>query len=279
SFVVTADNRFIISTGYWDKSFRVQNTDMARTTQVLYGHFDIVTCACRSEITIAGNCFIATGSRDSTVCIWIWNGTKGAIVDKEYPNQEVNPSPAAILTGHDTEIVCVWISAELGIVLSGSEHGLVLQHTLQGEILRAFENPSDMATPRLLSPSNDGDIIVCYDRSKLSLYTLNGKLMRQAIFEEETIQSLVLSADGQYTVIGGDRGFVQIIRTHDLQPIYAYPQCDASIRSLAITHDQKYIIAGLSTGCLIVFNVNFNVLNQPRRDPTGTIANSTKPIQ
>ncbi|CAF3646186.1 unnamed protein product [Rotaria socialis] len=279
SFVVTADNRFIISTGYWDKSFRVQNTDMARTTQVLYGHFDIVTCACRSEITIAGNCFIATGSRDSTVCIWIWNGTKGAIVDKEYPNQEVNPSPAAILTGHDTEIVCIWISAELGIVLSGSEHGLVLQHTLQGEILRAFENPSDMATPRLLSPSNDGDIIVCYDRSKLSLYTLNGKLMRQAIFEEETIQSLVLNADGQYTVIGGDRGFVQIIRTHDLQPIYAYPQCDASIRSLAITHDQKYIIAGLSTGCLIVFNVNFNVLNQPRRDPTGTVTNSTKHIQ
>jgi WD40 repeat protein len=87
SFVVTADNRFIISTGYWDKSFRVQNTDMAKISQVLYGHFDIVTCVCRSEITVAGNCFLATGSRDCTVCIWIWNGTKGAIVDREYPNQ------------------------------------------------------------------------------------------------------------------------------------------------------------------------------------------------
>ncbi len=52
-------------------------------------------------------------------------------------------------------------------------------------------------------------------------------------------QSLVLNADSQYTVIGGDRGFVQILRTHDLQPVYAYPQCDASIRSLAITYDQK----------------------------------------
>ena len=87
SFVVTGDNRFIISTGYWDKSFRVQNTDMAKTTQVLYGHFDLVTCVCRSEVTVAGNCFLATGSRDSTVCIWIWNGARGAIVDKEYPNQ------------------------------------------------------------------------------------------------------------------------------------------------------------------------------------------------
>ncbi|CAF3634388.1 unnamed protein product [Adineta steineri] len=275
SFVVTADNRFIISTGYWDKSFRVQNTDMAKTTQVLYGHFDVVTCVCRSEITVAGNCFIATGSRDSTVSIWIWNGTKGAIVDKEYPNQDINPSPSAILTGHDSEITCLWISAELGIVVSGSEHSLILQHTLTGDILRAFENPCNMSTPRLLAPSNDGDIIVCYNRSNLCLYTLNGKLMRQAIFEDETIQNMVLNSDSQYTVIGGDRGFVQILRTHDLQPVYAYPQCDASIRSLAITHDQKYIIAGLSTGCLIVFNVNFNAINQSRRDPATIVANST----
>jgi len=101
---------------------------------------------------------------------------------------EINPSPAAILTGHDTEVTCLWISAELGIVLSGSEHSLVLQHTLHGDILRSFENPSIRSTPRLLSPSNDGDIIVCYDRSKLCLYTLNGKLTRQAIFEDETIQ-------------------------------------------------------------------------------------------
>ncbi|CAF1324596.1 unnamed protein product, partial [Rotaria sp. Silwood1] len=240
-FVVTADNRYIISTGYWDKSFCVQNTDIAKITQVFYGHFDIVTCVCRSEVTIAGNCFLATGSRDCTVCIWIWNGTNGAIVDREYPNQEINPSRAAILTGHDREITCLWISAELGIVLSGSELSLVLQHTLNSDILRSFENPSKISTPRLLSPSNDGDSIVCYDRSKL--------------------------------FIGGDRGFVQIIRTHDLQPVYAYPQCDASIRSLAITHDQKYIMAGLSTGCLIVFNFNFNVLNQPRRDSGTPIAN------
>ena len=68
------------------------------------------------------------------------------------------------------------------------ERDMVLQHTLTGDILRAFENPSELFTPRLLSLSNDGDIIVCYDRSKLCLYTLNGKLIRQAIFEEETIQ-------------------------------------------------------------------------------------------
>ncbi|CAF1957286.1 unnamed protein product [Rotaria magnacalcarata] len=65
---------------------------------------------------------------------------------------------------------------------------------------------------------------------------------------------MVLNADSQYTVIDDDRGFVQIIRAHDLQPVYAYPQCDAS--------------------CLIVLNVNVNVFNQPRcesRTPTTNI--------
>ncbi|CAF4249757.1 unnamed protein product, partial [Rotaria magnacalcarata] len=63
-----------------------------------------------------------------------------------------------------------------------------------------------------------------------------------AIFEDETVQNMVLNADSQYTVIDDDRGFVQIIRAHDLQPVYAYPQCDASIRSLSITRDQKHFI-------------------------------------
>ena len=35
----------------------------------------------------------------------------------------------------------------------------------------------------------------------------------------------------------------------------------------------RYIMAGLSTGCLIVFNVNFNVLGQPRREPSTPTGN------
>ena len=34
-------------------------------------------------------------------------------------------------------------------------------------------------------------------------------------------------------------------------------------------------MAGLSTGCLIVFNVNFTTLNQSRRDAATIIPNST----
>lgn len=38
-------------------------------------------------------------------------------------------------------------------------------------------------------------------------------------------------------------------------------------------------MAGLSTGCLIVFNVNFNILNQSRREPATITPNSTSTFQ
>ena len=75
-----------------------------------------------------------------------------------------------------------------------------------------------------------------------------------------------MSQDGQYVIVGGEKGTVHIYRTADLSHAYSYTPCDASIRSLTVTHDQRFIIAGLSTGCLIVFNVNFNVLTYRRKD-------------
>lgn len=48
-----------------------------------------------------------------------------------------------------------------------------------------------------------------------------------------------MSQDGQYLIVGGEKGTVFIYRSHDLTLAYAFPSCDASIRSLAVTHDQK----------------------------------------
>ncbi|CAF3770346.1 unnamed protein product [Rotaria sordida] len=60
---------------------------------------------------------------------------------------------------------------------------------------------------------------------------------------------------------------------------YRIPNCFLIFIVRQFSRKIRYIIAALSTDCLIVFNVNFNVLSQSRRDPTITIANSTKPIQ
>ena len=47
------------------------------------------------------------------------------------------PTPRAILTGHEHTISCAVISAELGLVISGSKHGPLLVHTTFGDLLRS----------------------------------------------------------------------------------------------------------------------------------------------
>lgn len=52
-------------------------------------------------------------------------------------------------------------------------------------------------------------------------------------------QCLLLSRDGEYLVSGGETGIVEVWRAFTLALLYAYPACDASVRSLALSHDQK----------------------------------------
>lgn len=114
-FVVTADNRYILACGFWDKSFRVYSTETGacvfgdfvcqvahikyfhsllqwtcadlvtlhsgKLTQIVFGHWDVVTCLARSESYIGGDCYIVSGSRDATLLLWYWSGRHHIIGD------------------------------------------------------------------------------------------------------------------------------------------------------------------------------------------------------
>lgn len=54
-------------------------------------------------------------------------------------------------------------------------------------------------------------------------------------------QAMLLSRDGQYMLTGGDGGVVSVWQVHDLKRLFAYPGCDAGIRSMAMSHDQRYL--------------------------------------
>lgn len=51
---------------------------------------------------------------------------------------------------------------------------------------------------------------------------------------------MFLSRDGQYLLMGGDGGVVSVWQVHDLKQLFTYPGCDAGIRSMAVSHDQRY---------------------------------------
>ncbi|XP_054730540.1 neurobeachin isoform X2 [Anastrepha obliqua] len=251
-FVTTVDSRFLIACGFWDNSFRVFATETAKIVQIVFGHFGVVTCLARSECNITSDCYIASGSADCTVLLWHWNARTQSIV-----GEGDVPTPRATLTGHEQAVTSVVISAELGLVVSGSTNGPVLIHTTFGDLLRSLDPPMDFYSPELIAMSREGFIVVNYDKGNVAAYTINGKKLRHET-HNDNLQCMLLSRDGEYLMTAGDRGIVEVWRTFNLAPLYAFPACNAAIRSLALTHDQKYLLAGLSTGSIIVFHIDFN---------------------
>ncbi|KAM6220988.1 lipopolysaccharide-responsive and beige-like anchor protein [Rhynchocyon petersi] len=253
-FVITSDNRYVLVCGFWDKSFRVYSTDTGKLIQVVFGHWDVVTCLTRSESYIGGNCYILSGSRDATLLLWYWNGKSGGIGDN--PGSET-ATPRAILTGHDYEITCAAVCAELGLVLSGSKEGPCLIHSMNGDLLRTLEGPENCLKPKLIQASREGHCVIFYEDGLFCTFSVNGKL--QATMEtDDNIKAMQLSRDGQYLLTGGDNGVVMVWRVSDLKQLFAYPGCDAGIRAMALSYDQRCIISGMASGSIVLFYNDFN---------------------
>nr|XP_020636969.1 lipopolysaccharide-responsive and beige-like anchor protein isoform X2 [Pogona vitticeps] len=253
-FVITSDNRYILVCGFWDKSFRVYSTDTGRLIQVVFGHWDVVTCLVRSESYIGGNCYILSGSRDATLLLWYWNGKTNSIGD--CTNGE-SATPRAILTGHDYEITCAAICAELGLVISGSKEGPCLIHSMNGDLLRTLEAPENCLKAKLIQASREGHCVIYYDNGHFCVFSVNGKL--QATMEtDDNIRAIQLSRDGQYLLTGGDNGVVMVWQVCDLKQLFAYPGCDAGIRSMALSYDQRCIMTGMASGSIVLFYNDFN---------------------
>uniref|UniRef100_A0A3Q3K0V6 Neurobeachin n=1 Tax=Monopterus albus TaxID=43700 RepID=A0A3Q3K0V6_MONAL len=250
-FVVTADNRYILVCGFWDKSFRVYSSETGKLSQIVFGHWDVVTCLARSESYIGGDCYIISGSRDATLLLWYWSGRHHIIGD--------NPSntPRAVLTGHDQEVVCVSVCAELGLVISGAKEGPCLVHTITGDLLRALEGPDHYQCPRLISVSSEGHCIIYYERGRFCNFSINGKLLAQMEVNDST-RAILLSSDGHNLVTGGDNGVVEVWQACDFKQLYIYPGCDAGVRAMDLSHDQRTLITGMASGSIVAFNIDFN---------------------
>ncbi|XP_065209719.1 neurobeachin isoform X2 [Planococcus citri] len=251
-FVTTVDSRFLIACGFWDNSFRVFSTESAKIVQIIFGHYGVVTCLSRSECNITSDCYIASGSADCTVLLWHWNARSQTII-----GDGDSPTPRATLTGHEQPVTTVVISAELGLVVSGSQEGPVLVHTTFGDLLRSLDPPVGFNGPECTVMSREGVIVVNYEKGNVAAFTINGKLLCDTS-HADNLQCMLLSRDGEYLMTGGDKGIVEVWRTFNLALLYAYPCCDSSVRSLALSHDQKFLLAGLATGTIVVFHIDFN---------------------
>ncbi|XP_043237730.1 neurobeachin-like isoform X3 [Amphibalanus amphitrite] len=252
SFITTVDSKFIIACGFWDSSFRVFSTDTGRIVQIVFGHFGVVTCLARSECNILSDCYVASGAEDCSVLLWHWNARSQMLL-----GESDCASPRATLTGHERPLVALVVSAELGLVVSAAAAGPVLVHTTAGELLHALAAPDGAGPPQHVCLSREGMIVAAHQQAAVVTYSVNGERLRHDV-HTSNIQCMILSRDGEYMMTGGDRGVVEVWRTFSLSPLYAYPACDSSVRSLVLSHDQKFLMAGLATGSIVLFHIDFN---------------------
>ncbi|CAI4232259.1 unnamed protein product [Auanema sp. JU1783] len=253
NFVTTTDSRSIIACGYPDYSFRIIDTDSARVRQVVYGHGDVVTCIARSETSLFADCYLATGSLDCTVALWHWNG-QNCCVAGEYNQPGEVPSPRAILTGHDARITALAVSAEHGVVLSGCEDGTILMHTTTGDLLRRVEGSQRVS---LLMMSRECIILALFGNNHIMTLSTTARMLHE-VKSDEKIECACLTRDGEFIIFGSENGKCSVWRLFPLQKLYSFQSVDAAIRSVAVSSNHRFVLCGLDTGAIVVFNVDFN---------------------
>lgn len=65
-----------------------------------------------------------------------------------------------------------------------------------------------------------------------------------------------MSRDGEYMMTAGDKGIVEVWRTFNLALLYAFPSCESSVRSLALSYDQRYRLTLFYTYIINVANLS-----------------------
>ncbi|MEH2349136.1 MAG: hypothetical protein V7K55_14190 [Nostoc sp.] len=226
----------------------------------LRGHEQEVNCVAFSP---DGN-FIASGSSDSTVCLWNIIG---------------NPT-AQFLCGHQQEVNCVAFSPDSKFIVSGSIDGILCLWDLQGNLIIqpwqgheegiisvAFSSNSDgCANPsgiRIISVSFDGT--VC-------LWDLEGNAITQPWRgHKEGVISVAFSPNSDSIVSIGFDGTVCLWDLQGNTITQAWHEDEAKIICVAFSPDSKFIVSGSSDSTVRLWDIQGNPIGQPWRGHEGHV--------
>lgn len=204
---------------------------------------------------------LATGSYDTTVMVWDVFRPRAAekrvrTTQTELPRREsvIVENPVHILCGHDDIITCLFVSAELDIVISGSKDGTCIFHTLrEGRYVRSIQNPSGSVISKLVA-SQHGRLVFYGDNDlSLHLYSINGKHIATSE-SNGRLNCVELSRCGEFLVCAGDQGQITVRSMHSLEVVRKYDGVGKIITSLIVTPEECFI-AGTKDGWLLVYSI------------------------
>lgn len=251
------NENYLISCGNWENSFQVISLNDGKIVQSIRQHKDVVSCVAVSS----DGSILATGSYDTTVMVW--HAYRGRFTERrsrtlqtDFPRKDhvIIESPFHILCGHDDIITCLFVSAELDIVISGSKDGTCIFHTLrEGTYVRSIQHPFGSPLSKLVV-SPHGRLVV-YAESDLSLhmYSINGKHVASSE-SNGRLNCIELSSSGDFLVCAGDQGQIILRSMHSLDVVKKYEGVGKIITSLAVTPEECFL-AGTKDGSLLVYSI------------------------
>nr|MDZ8020466.1 hypothetical protein [Nostoc sp. SerVER01] len=234
----------------------------------LRGHEQEVNCVAFSP---DGN-FIASGSSDSTVCLWNIIG---------------NPT-AQFLCGHEQEVNCVAFSPDSKFIVSGSIDGILCLWDLQANLItQRWQGHEEGIISVTFSSNGDGCanpsgvriVSVDFDGT-VCLWDLEGNAITQPWRgHKEGVISVTFSpnSDGCANPSGVriiSVGFDGTVCLWDLEGnaiTQAWRGHEAKIICVAFSPDRKFIVSGSSDSTVRLWDIQGNPIGQPWRGHEGHV--------
>jgi hypothetical protein len=269
-YVVHPPSGLLFSCGHWDCSFHVSALVAPGAPpallQSIATHSDIVTC-----VALSGN-YLVTGSRDCRVIVWL--------VDYSDSRCPVREAPLRLLCGHDSAISCIAASAALDLVISGSEDGSIMLHSIcGGEYVRsiwraAIGGEEACGRPRIdwVGLTDLSATIVTYsaDDATLVSYSINGTpLASTQVSGSLPLHAFLFSEDGSVLLIGGDDCCITPLSTRTMETlgsvmdgacsVYKQGSFASPVTSMAFSRGERHLIVGLASGqvCVMVLDASY----------------------
>lgn len=270
-FAASADGKLVFSCGHWDYSFKATTVDTCRLVQSVWHHRDVVSCLAVTS-DFGDQHWLATGSRDYTVMVW-------ELLSEKSETAPINPQPLHVLYGHDDVVTTVAINAELDIVVSGSDDGTIIIHTLRsGAYLRSIVAGSTNAHMSSHAiPGTNNKPLGTSSGPKSS----SGSLQRSAgevgtLAARKRVHWLGISKESLITIYTND-GYLLFSYTINGR-LMAIREAGERLHAFCLSEDGKVILTGGDRG-LIVFRWtrSLDLSNDGPRSGTEGVIDGSQP--
>ncbi|MFN6454792.1 MAG: eIF2A-related protein [Nostoc sp. EfeVER01] len=192
--------------------------------------------------------FIASGSSDSTVCLWNIMG---------------NPT-AKFLLGHEQEVNCLAFSRDGKFLVSGSIDGILCLWDLEGNLInQPWQGHEEGVISVAFSPNSEHIISVGFDGT-VCLWDLQGNAITQPWRgHKEGVISVAFSPNGNRIISVGFDGTVCLWDLQGNAITQPWHKHEAKIICVAFSPDRKLIVSGSSDCTVRLWDIQGNPIGEP----------------